>query len=156
MNDPYAKRRGQLFRLCFSISLILIRIAFPGRTCVYFQQGKCNRPNCNFSHDLQSETLPVNGTTESSQSSATPSVVAPSVVGSEYPRYGGAYKTKPCRFYARGKCTAGDACRWSHDDGQTAFDEENLQADVPGGFKLVPKSYRSQCLYPLTRPMWWT
>ncbi|KAG8907539.1 hypothetical protein FRB99_003696 [Tulasnella sp. 403] len=54
-----------------------------------------------------------------------------------------AYKTKPCRFYARGKCTAGDSCRWSHDENMIAENDGVDNEFVPGGYKLVPKSYRT-------------
>jgi len=58
------------------------------------------------------------------------------------------FKTKPCRFYAKGRCTAGDGCRWSHDD-EAVFEEESDKVIedpeiVPDGFKLVHKSYRSR------------
>jgi hypothetical protein len=63
-----------------------------------------------------------------------------------YPRPS-VYKTKPCRFYAKGRCTAGEACRWSHDDDAVFEDESDKVIEdpeiVPDGYKLVHKSYRS-------------
>ncbi|KAG9019284.1 hypothetical protein FRB90_004291 [Tulasnella sp. 427] len=120
------------------------------RPCAYYQQGKCNRVPCNFSHDLGG--LPLNGpngAVDSSVSSQAPSIVTPpnaSQASSEDAHHYGArpsaYRTKPCRFYAKGKCTAGDQCRWSHDP---ALMEELDQPEpaVKPGFKVVPASYRT-------------
>lgn len=65
------------------------------------------------------------------------------LLGNRHP----AYKTRPCRFFAKGRCTAGDACRWSHDESLIGRDEipVEIPADdyVANAYKLVPKSYRS-------------
>ncbi len=93
--------------------------------------------------------MPSNGTVPDSVSQqTTPSLATPqnhSQSSSEdaySTRPNGIYKTKTCRFYARGKCTAGDACKWSHLDVPNEIDGAD-PAFVPGGYKLVHRAYRS-------------
>ncbi|KIO18494.1 hypothetical protein M407DRAFT_31843 [Tulasnella calospora MUT 4182] len=123
------------------------------RPCAYYQQGKCNRVPCNFSHDIGGmNSNGSNGPFESSVSSSqTPSIVTPpnaSQASSDdshhYPPGSrpSAYRTKPCRFYAKGKCTAGDQCRWSHDPSMME-ELEQPEPSVKPGFKVVPASYRT-------------
>ncbi|KAG8926009.1 hypothetical protein FRC02_009271 [Tulasnella sp. 418] len=116
------------------------------RPCVYYQQGICNRPNCNFSHEISTNLSSNSDTTSPLPGSiSTPSVQ--SQLGDEHDR--GVLRSRPCRYFAKGRCTAGDSCRWSHDeeafleDGvmhPSAYEDPEL---VTPGFKLVPKSYRT-------------
>lgn len=93
-----------------------------------------------------------NGMIDSSVSSSqTPSIVTPanaSQASSDDAHYPpgsrpSAFRTKPCRFYAKGKCTAGDQCRWSHDPAMME-ELEQPEPSVKPGFKVVPASYRSR------------
>ncbi|KAG8864189.1 hypothetical protein FRB96_006010 [Tulasnella sp. 330] len=95
-----------------------------------------------------------NAPSDSSSSQTTPSLnntpASRSQAASEdVPIRPGAYKTRPCRFYAKGRCTAGEQCRWSHDENLIQQEEapppEITEDDfLAPGYKLVPKSYRTQ------------
>ncbi|KAG9027810.1 hypothetical protein FRB95_007355 [Tulasnella sp. JGI-2019a] len=123
------------------------------RPCVYYQQGKCNRPQCNFAHDLVPPIMFVSNAPSDPPSSQSPSINAAPTPRSQTASDDAlirptAYKTRPCRFYAKGRCTAGEQCRWSHDENmvhEEAPPPEIMEDDyLSPGYKLVPKSYRTQ------------